>query len=65
LIIFAIKPYFVQNPIDFPFSDGIIQAENWDIFLRANILLISTIVAGFIPAFIVIRQNTLDAILGR
>ncbi|GIW60372.1 MAG: hypothetical protein KatS3mg087_1438 [Patescibacteria group bacterium] len=27
LIVFMIKPYFVQNPIDFPFSDGIIQAE--------------------------------------
>lgn len=65
VIVAIIKPYFVQNPIDFPFSDGIIVAENADILLRGSILLIATLIAGFIPAYIVIRQNTLDAILGR
>jgi hypothetical protein len=34
-------------------------------FMRAGILLAATIVAGYIPARIVIRQNTLSAILGR
>ncbi len=65
LIFFLIKPYFVANPIDFPFSDGILVATLPTSFLRAGILLITTIIAGYIPARIVIKQNTLSAILGR
>jgi ABC-type anion transport system duplicated permease subunit len=33
--------------------------------IRVAILLMATIVAGYIPARIVIKQNTLSAILGR
>lgn len=65
LIFFLIKPYFAANPIDFPFSDGILVATLPTSFLRAGILLITTIIAGYIPARIVIKQNTLSAILGR
>lgn len=66
IIVFALlKPYFVANPINFPFSDGILVATVGGTFGRAFILLIATMVAGYIPARIVVRQNTLDAILGR
>lgn len=65
LIFFVIKPYFAANPINFPFSDGILVATLSGTFLRAGILLVSTIIAGYIPARIVIKQNTLSAILGR
>lgn len=66
VLVFAlIKPYFTSNPIDFPFSDGILVATVPGTFLRGFILLITTVVAGYIPARIVIRQNTLSAILGR
>jgi putative ABC transport system permease protein len=66
VLVFAlIKPYFAANPINFPFSDGILVATVSGTFLRAGILLITTIIAGYIPARIVIRQNTLSAILGR
>ncbi len=60
-----IKPYFVANPIDFPFSDGILVATLSGTIWRGVILLITTMIAGFIPANIVIKQNTLSAILGR
>lgn len=60
-----LKPYFAANPIDFPFSDGILVATVSGTALRTGILLIATIVAGYIPARIVIKQNTLSAILGR
>lgn len=60
-----IKPYFAANPINFPFSDGILVATLSGAFGRAGILLLTTIVAGYIPANIVIKQNTLSAILGR
>lgn len=64
-VFFFLKPYFIAHPINFPFSDGILVATVGGTFGRAIILLIATIVAGYIPARLVIRQNTLDAILGR
>ncbi len=60
-----IKPYFTSNPIDFPFSDGILVATFSGTMLRAGILLVTTMIAGYIPARIVVKQNTLSAILGR
>jgi len=65
IVFFVLKPYFVAHPINFPFSDGILVATIVGTFGRALILVIATIGAGYIPARIVVRQNTLDAILGR
>jgi len=65
LVFAVIKPYFDANPINFPFSDGIIVAEPLGTLIRALVLLLATIIAGYIPARIVVKQNTLDAILGR
>lgn len=66
VLIFAVLvPYFNNNPINFPFSDGILVATPFGTFVRAVILFISTVIAGYIPARIVVKQNTLDAILGR
>lgn len=66
IIVFAVlKPLFVAHPINFPFSDGILVATIFGTFLRMAILILATIVAGYIPARIVIKQNTLSAILGR
>lgn len=57
--------YFQTNPIDFPFSDGILVAEPIGTLYRFVILFIITLFAGFIPAWIIVRQNTLNSILGR
>ncbi|MFA7315855.1 MAG: FtsX-like permease family protein [Candidatus Paceibacterota bacterium] len=65
LIFGVIKPYFTANPINFPFSDGILVATLSGTLIRAGILLVTTIIAGYIPARIVVKQNTLSAILGR
>lgn len=66
IVVFGLlKPYFVANPINFPFSDGILVATVAGIFTRVFILLIATIIAGYIPAKMVAKRNTLDAILGR
>jgi ABC-type lipoprotein release transport system permease subunit len=58
-------PYFAENPIDFPFSDGILVAPISSTMFRLLILIIATIIAGFIPARLIIKKNTLDSILGR
>ncbi len=58
-------PYFANHPIDFPFSEGIFVADLPGVLLRIFILFVATIIAGYIPARIVVKQRTLDAILGR
>ena len=58
-------PLFVAHPIDFPFSDGILVAPLGSTFFRVGLLVFATLVAGYIPAWMIIRRNTLDAILGR
>ena len=66
IIVYGIMvPAFSKKPIDFPFSDGIFVADLPGVLLRVGILLLATIVAGYIPARIVVKQKTLDAILGR
>jgi putative ABC transport system permease protein len=57
--------YFKENPIQFPFSDGILVAEPMSTFIRFLVLFSITLVAGFIPAWMIARANTLNAILGR
>jgi ABC-type lipoprotein release transport system permease subunit len=58
-------PYFDANPINFPFSDGILVATLSGTMIRLTILIVITIIAGYIPARLIVRQNTLDSILGR
>ncbi len=66
LIIYGLLvPFFAAHPINFPFSDGILVAPVSGTLIRAIILMIATIGAGYIPAKLIVRQNTLDAILGR
>lgn len=58
-------PYFEKNPIQFPFSDGILVADPMTTFYKFIILFVITLIAGFLPAWIITKQNTLNSILGR
>ncbi len=58
-------PLFIAHPIDFPFSDGILVAPLGSTLFRVGLLIFATVIAGFIPAWMIIRKNTLDSILGR
>ena len=60
-----LQPAIAAHPIDFPFSDGILVAPIGGTMLRVGLLMIMTIIAGFIPARMIVRKNTLDSILGR
>jgi putative ABC transport system permease protein len=57
--------YFEQNPINFPFSDGILVADPVETTWRFIALFIITLIAGFLPAWMIVKQNTLNSILGR
>lgn len=61
----VLVPFFMKNPINFPFSDGILVAPVGQTAIRILLLFITTLTAGYIPARIIIRKNTLDSILGR
>jgi putative ABC transport system permease protein len=57
--------YFETHPIKFPFSDGILVAPPGETFTRFLVLFIITLIAGFLPAWMIVRKNTLNSILGR
>lgn len=61
----VLVPYFENNPIQFPFSDGILSADPVSTFYRFLVLFTITLIAGLLPAWLIARQNTLNAILGR
>ncbi|MEO5645922.1 MAG: FtsX-like permease family protein [Candidatus Paceibacterota bacterium] len=61
----VLVPLFNAHPLNFPFSDGILVADVPTTLVRIVVLLIVTLIAGFIPARMIIKKNTLDSILGR
>lgn len=65
IIYAALVPLFDKYPVDFPFSDGILVAPLSSTVFKLIILIVSTIIAGYIPAWMIIKKNTLDSILGR
>jgi ABC-type lipoprotein release transport system permease subunit len=65
ILYILLVPFFLSHPIDFPFSDGILVAPFGETLIRIALLVFATIVAGYIPARMIVRKNTLDSILGR
>ena len=62
---FALVPYFIENPINFPFSNASLSIDLKGMFIRSAALICVSLVAGFVPAWMITRQNTLSAVLGR
>ena len=58
-------PFVEKHPIHFPFSDGILVADPETTFYKFLILFFVTLIAGFLPAWLIVRHNTLNSILGR
>lgn len=61
----VIKPFLDEHPINFPFSDGVLVASLEDTLARIGIIIIATILAGYVPARMIVKKNTINAILGR
>ena len=60
-----LKPYFVIYPIELPLGKSGLAITTNDLLTRGLILTVAALISGFIPARLVSKQNTLDAILGR
>lgn len=66
IVIFGVLvPFFDSHPINFPFSDGILVATIPGTFKRVMLLYVTTLIAGYLPARMIVKKNTLDSILGR
>lgn len=65
LLLGFIVPYSIINPIQYPVGEGSLAITTNDVLIRVIILTITAFISGFIPAWLVTKQNTLDAILGR
>jgi putative ABC transport system permease protein len=61
----VLVPFFAAHPLNFPFSDGILVAPVNSTVFKFFLLLFVTLIAGYIPARRIVKQNTLDSILGR
>jgi len=65
IVIWFLKPWFSLHPIQFPVTEGELAVTVGGLLIRAIILTITAFISGFVPAWLVTRQHTLDAILGR
>lgn len=66
LIIFAgLKPLIDANPIDTPFASIVLVAEPADVAFKFLLVVIVSVFAGYLPARLIVKKNTLNAILGR
>jgi putative ABC transport system permease protein len=64
-ILGLLKPYIDLHPLNFANISASLAIGLPEVIPNAIALLITAFISGFIPAWIVTRQNTLDAILGR
>jgi len=58
-------PYLDKHPIDFAFADGIIYVTDSYVYWRVIVLIIVSMVSGLVPAYMIAKENTLNAILQR
>ncbi|MDD4027368.1 MAG: hypothetical protein PHO75_04250 [Candidatus Shapirobacteria bacterium] len=65
IVIWFLAPWFDLHPLKFPVTEGKLAVTTSGLILRGLILTITALISGYIPAKMVTKQNTLDAILGR
>ncbi len=65
LIFVVIKPLIDAHPIDTPFARIVLSTPLDTIAVKFALVFIVSIFAGYLPARIIVKANTLNAILGR
>lgn len=65
-VIFGVlKPIIDAHPIDTPFASIVLVAEPFAVAVKFFLVLFVSVLAGYLPARIIVSKNTLNAILGR
>lgn len=62
---FAVAPYFVTHPLHFPMGDVSLLISYHEIVINLASLITASLIAGFIPSWMSVRENILDSIWGR
>ena len=65
IIFFVLKPLTIAHPLETPFATITLVAEVGSALLKLLLVLIVSMIAGYLPARIIVNSNTLNAILGR
>lgn len=65
IIIWFLAPWFELHPLKFPVTEGKLAITTSGLIIRGLILTVTAFISGYVPAKMVTKQNTLDAILGR
>ena len=60
-----LRPYFLKNPLDFPFSDGILYITTGSLTVNIILIFIATFFAGLIPAYLIVKKEAIQAIMNR
>jgi len=64
IILFLVRPFFIDNPLDFPVG-WVSLKITFDIIRISNIsLIVAALIGGFIPAFRGTKESILDSIWG-
>lgn len=61
----VLVPFFQANPIQFPFSDGILYVTPMRVVVQIVLLFIATFAAGLVPVNRVVRRPSIEAVRGR
>ena len=65
LLVVVFIPYFAANPIDFPFSDGVLYVPFGGTLIRTIIILVASVAAGFIPARMIVNRPAIQSIMNQ
>lgn len=65
IIFVVLKPLIDANPIDTPFAAIVLVAEPADVAFKFLLVMIVSLFAGYLPARLIVKKNTLNSILGR
>ncbi len=65
LIMYGVaNPYFNRNPLDMGFAKVKLLIEPFEALKSSTIILFASLIAGFIPAWVTVRQSIIKAIWG-
>jgi hypothetical protein len=65
IFFWILVPYFQVHPFVLPICDAVLVLNWSDYAVRAQAIMIVSILGGFVPAVIVTRAKMLNAILGK
>ena len=65
IIFFVIKPITTMYPLETPFATIILVVDFMTAFFKLLLVVVVSMIAGYVPARIIVSGNTLNAILGR